>query len=237
MPSTSTFRQSQPLSSSSIAQSTLSVLHDHNKLMRCQPLVGHIEALSSAPDRASAEERARDHEWFRQTEYVPLLPLGLWKKKVIFENWFRDLPDPAAITVSDAGRPRPDALSNEGGVESKVYAPGLTIQAVFKSERQKSDHREDTITSRDNESFEVGDEKWQLVEETEMVCKNAIVKWLSEGQHLKAQKQMLDRIVHEAKKRLYVEAEGPGDHDTGSSRLSTIAFTETMAFSRHSHSS
>lgn len=203
MPSISNFRQSRSLPSAAIAASTISILHDHDKLMRTQPLVGQIEALSSPPERADPSERTPEYQWFRQTEFVPFLPFGIWKKKIVFENWFVDLPD---TPVPSEEVPTAGESSNEGGVRSKVYAPALTITAVFKVEKRKSDFSKDTINSRaENEKLEGSDSGWQLVEESEMVCKNAFVKWLSEGQHRKAHKQMLDSILHEAKKRAYVQ--------------------------------
>lgn len=155
--------------------------------MRCQPLVGYIEPLTTPPEHASADEKGPDRTWYRQTEYVPFLPFGIWKQKVVFENWFRDLPD------DEAGG---------GGVDTKVYAPMLTIEAVFRVEKWKRDVGEETVQER----MENGgrDNEWRLLEETKMECGNVFVKWLSIGQHRKAQKKMMDSILHEAEKSAYV---------------------------------
>lgn len=191
MPSISTFQQTRALSSPALAKSTLNVLHDYDKLMHCQPLIGQIEPLTTPSNRAPPEEKGPDCTWFKQTEYVPFLPFGIWKQKVVFENWFRNLSD-----TTGAG---------EGGVETKVYAPMLTIDAVFRVERRKRDVGRETITERSEN--EGKNEAWVLVEETKMECSNVFVKWLSIGQHRKAQKTMLDNILHEAEKRAYVGPE------------------------------
>ena len=175
--------------------------------MRAQPLVGQIETLSSPPEKASAEERTPDYSWYQQTEYVPFLPFGIGKKKIVFQNWFRDLEDTIVPPPSDIGND--NGAAREGGVKSKVYAPaGLTIEAVFRVEKRKVDYRKETISSRnqyEKDEADLGPEGgWRLVEETEMTCSNALVKWLSVGQHRKAQKQMLDSILHEAQKRASV---------------------------------
>ena len=57
---------------------------------------------------------------------------------------------------------------------------------------------------RDGEKNEGSEDEWILVEETKMECSNVFVKWLSVGQHRKAQTTMLDNILHEAEKRAYV---------------------------------
>ena len=133
MPSVSTFHQSRTLSSRTLVQSTLNVLHDHDKLMHCQPLVGHIEPLTTPTDRVPTDEKGPDRTWYKQTEYIPFLPFGIWKQKVVFENWFRNLPN---------GR------IGEGGVETKVYAPMLTIEAVFRVEKRKRGVGERTVQGR-----------------------------------------------------------------------------------------
>lgn len=108
--------------------------------------------------------------------------------------------------MSSDEQPTPGGLGSEGGVRAKVYAPMVTITAIFKVEKQKPDHSKDTINSRaENEKNQGDDSGWRLVEETEMVCKNALVRWFSAGQHQKAHKQMLDNILHEAQKRAYVQ--------------------------------
>lgn len=206
MPSISNFQQSRSLKSSALAQSALSILHDHDKLMTCQPLVGQIESLSSPPDCAQPDERSSEYRWFRQTEYVPLIP-GIWKKKVVFENYFKDLPDTPITAGSTTSMSTAEAYTDlvEGGVESKVYAPGLEIKAVFKVVKQNPHYGK--VTLRKREAKEEGDPiegGWSIVEKTEMTCKNAAIKWLSVSQHRSAQKQMLDRITHEASKRAYV---------------------------------
>lgn len=204
MPAVSKFQQSRPLRSSALAQSALSVLHDHDKLMKSQPLVGQIEALPSPPDRAQLDEQTAEYHWFRQTEYVPFLPFGIWKTKVVFENYYKDLPD---IPIpSSATTPTPEGQMSpvEGGVECKVYAPCLEIKAVFRVTKKKPDPRKDTLRQRD--LYKKADELesgWKITEETEMSCRNLITKWLSVSQHRKAQKQMMDRIVFEAEKRTY----------------------------------
>lgn len=200
MPSVSKFQQSRSLKSSALAQSTLSVLHDHDKLMRCQPLVGQIESLSSAPDRAQPDERTSDHRWFRQTENVPVLPF--WKKKVVFENYFKDLPDNPIPTDSANSTSDMQQELVEGGVESKVYAPGLEIKAVFKVVKRKPHYSKDTLRKRDKHATEdVVEGGWSITEETEMSCKNSMIKWISVSQHRKAHKQMLENIIFEARKR------------------------------------
>jgi len=145
-----------------------------------------------------------EHDWFRQTEYIPFLPFGLWKKKVVFENWYKDLPDIPAVTTDDTVS-TPCVQGKQRGVEAKVYAPGLTIEAFFKVEQWQPDFLKDTITSGGDDKAQPGTDKWQVVQETKMECQNAVVKWLSVGQHRKAQKKMLDGIVHEAEKRASVE--------------------------------
>lgn len=208
MPSISRFQQSRSLQSAAVAQSALSILHDHDKLMRCQPLVGQIETLSSAPDCAKPDERSPEHHWFRQTEHVPFIP-GIWKKKVVFENCFKDLTDTSVATRSTTptssiySDTEPDIV--EGGVESKVYAPGLEIKAVFKVVRRNPHHGKVTLRKRekygDVDPTEGG---WVIIEKTTMRCQNAMVKYMSVSQHRDAQRKMLDSIVHEARKRTYV---------------------------------
>jgi len=153
--------------------------------------------------KAPAEEQTADHDWFRQTEYVPLLPFGLWRKKVIFENWYKDLPDIPVVTIDDAVSSTPGVQRKQGGVEAKIYAPGVTIEAFFKVEQCQPDFLKDTITSRGEDKAQTELGKWQVVEETKMKCKNVVVKWLSVGQQRRAQTKMLDSIVHEAEKRAY----------------------------------
>lgn len=209
MPSASKFQQSRSLQSSAVAQSALSILHDHDKLMRCQPLVGEIETLSSAPDCAQTDEDSPDHHWFRQTEFVPFIP-GVWKKKVVFQNYFKDLPEkspstgfitPSSTSIATS-ETRPELV--EGGVESKVYAPGLEIKAVFRVVKRNPYSGKVTLRGRErSEKADPVEGGWYIVENTEMSCKNALVKAMSVSQHRKAQKQMLDRIVHEASKQAY----------------------------------
>lgn len=204
MPSVSNFQQSRSLKSSALAEATLSVLHDYDKLMRCQPLVGQIESLSSPPDRARPDEHTPEHRWFRQTEYVSLLPFGIWKKKVVFDNYFKDLPDnpvqaSPATSISEVSK-----NTVEGGVESKCYAPGLEIKAVFKVVKRKGHYSKDTLQKRERyaKDEEAGG-GWSVVEESEMICNNIFIKWLSVSQHRAAHKRMLENIVFEASKRAY----------------------------------
>lgn len=210
MPSTSKFQQSRNLKSSAVAQSALAILHDHDKLMRCQPLVGEIESLSSAPDCAHSDEDSPDHHWYRQTEHVPFIP-GIWKKKVVFQNYFKDLPEKSLSTASATpsstsiatSETRPELV--EGGVESKVYAPGLEIRAVFRVVQRNPYSGKVRLRGRERkERADPVESGWYIVEDTEMTCKNALVKAMSVSQHRNAQKQMLDSIVFEASKRAYV---------------------------------
>lgn len=176
--------------------------------MRCQPLVGQIESLSSAPDCAQTDENSPDHDWFRQTEYVPFIP-GIYKKKVVFQNYFKDLPETApnssytpSSTSIATSETRPELV--EGGVESKVYAPGLEIRAVFRVVKRNPYSGKVTLRGRErSERADPVEGGWYIVEDTEMYCKNALVKAMSVSQHRNAQKKMLDRIVHEASKQAY----------------------------------
>lgn len=204
MPSTYSFKQSRSLKNSALAESALTILHDYDKLMRCRPLIGQTEYLSAPPDRAKPNERSSEHHWFRQTEDVNVLPFGIWKKKVMFENYVKELPDnnvPGSAATSVSGSIYSPV---EGGVECKTYAPGLKIKAVFKVVKRRP--HSDKVTLRKRDQYTEDEETaggWLIVEESEMICESVLTKWFNVPQHKKAHKQMLENIVHEASKRAY----------------------------------
>lgn len=137
------FSQSRPLTSAVTATATLALLHDYDRLIRCQPLVGPVEKLpSGAPEAITAQirdesEKSPDHIWYQQTEHVPILPFGLLKKKVVFYNWYKDIPSTSTPALSGVD-PGTDMMECKGGVESICYAPSnIKIHAVFRVEKKK----------------------------------------------------------------------------------------------------
>ncbi|KAJ9662307.1 hypothetical protein H2198_001441 [Neophaeococcomyces mojaviensis] len=222
----SKFSQSRSLPSAAAAKAALDILHDHGKLVHCQPLVGEVQQLNTSPDdsRIPDDEKSPKYDWWQQTEHVPILPFGIWKKKVVFNNWFKDFPGQpiqrGSVTVADGAAKAEvtDAGRSEGGVETICYAPsGIKIRAMFRVERRKADFAKGSIASRGKEANDAGEsmgsdnEEWRLVEISEMECSNALILKFSERQHRSAHGKMLDNIVHEAKKRAYVpDATGPG---------------------------
>lgn len=164
------FSQSRRLPSANIAKATLALLHDYDRLIQCQPLVGPTEKLSGAPKdiqhQVPESEKSPKHVWYQQTEHIPILPFGLLKKKVVFYNWYKDLPSASASastpTPAESTREGGAVESNKeeeggnrvvGGVESICYAPSnIKIYAVFRIEKKKGDSRPDfrnsTIMSR-----------------------------------------------------------------------------------------
>lgn len=181
MPSVSIFHLSRPLRSSNEAQAVLAILRDHKKVTDCQPLVGRTELLPSAPDYAPAIERTSEYEWWQQTEDIAIIP-GLWKKQVVFENYFKDLlPEP--VRVNPTAQSLQDTFV--GGLQTKVYAPsGIRINDVFRVVKQK-----DSV-----------DGGWSIVEVSELSCPNIVLKWFSASKHKAAHEMMLDNIVLEANK-------------------------------------
>jgi hypothetical protein len=81
----------------------------------------------------------------------------------------------------------------------------MEIRAVFKVVKRNPYSGKVTLSKRvGKERADPVDGGWYLVEETEMTCKNSMLRWMSVSQHRNAQKQMLDKIVFEASKRTFV---------------------------------
>lgn len=100
--------RSSALPSTVSAPSVIAILHDHDSVVRLNPLV--ISATDiPAPDHASAENKALP--WKKVVDEISYLPAGMWKGSVEYEACFKDL---------------------ENGVKASVWAPmGLTTSSAW----------------------------------------------------------------------------------------------------------
>lgn len=194
MPSTSTFTQSRNLPSPNVAASTLSLLREHATFARLQPLITSIKPLLTPPRESPDYQRSNTaYKWYRQYERISVVP-GIWYRTITFDSYFLDIPD---------------SQGKGEGIEAGVYAPlGVRLTAIIRV--QKGDKRV-MRAEKDGDA-----QNWKVVETSEIKC-SSMLMWFVKRTHRKAHKDMMDNLVHEAKKRAYLQKDGEAESSVGAS--------------------
>ncbi|KAF2125644.1 hypothetical protein P153DRAFT_359993 [Dothidotthia symphoricarpi CBS 119687] len=77
-----------PLPSATTIQTALTILHNHDLLIRLDPELSHYETLPPLPSAPNTKR-------YKITDTVHALPAGLWDSRVTFESEITDMDDGA----------------------------------------------------------------------------------------------------------------------------------------------